>query len=39
MPATSLKQNGWTETLHHDEHGVAAAIEQVLESNAEILNA
>ena len=34
-----LKQNGWTETLHHDEHGVAAAIEQVLESNAEILNA
>jgi len=34
-----LKQNGWTETLHHDEHGVAAAIEEVLESNAEILNA
>jgi Cof subfamily protein (haloacid dehalogenase superfamily) len=34
-----LKQNGWTETLHHDEHGVAATIEQVLESNAEILNA
>jgi len=34
-----LKLNGWTETLHHDEHGVAAAIEQVLESNAEILNA
>lgn len=34
-----LKQNGWTVTLHHDEHGVAAAIEQVLESNAEILNA
>ena len=34
-----LKQNGWTETLHHDEHGVAATIEQVLESNAAILNA
>jgi Cof subfamily protein (haloacid dehalogenase superfamily) len=34
-----LKQNGWTETLHHDEHGVAAAIEHVLESNTEILNA
>ena len=26
-----LKQNGWTVTLHSDEHGVAAAIEQVLE--------
>jgi Cof subfamily protein (haloacid dehalogenase superfamily) len=35
----ALKQNGWTVTLHHDEHGVAAAIDQVLESNAEILNA
>jgi Cof subfamily protein (haloacid dehalogenase superfamily) len=34
-----LKQNGWTVTLHHDEHGVAATIDQVLESNAEILNA
>jgi Cof subfamily protein (haloacid dehalogenase superfamily) len=34
-----LKQNGWTETLHHDEHGVAATIEQVLESNAALLNA
>jgi hypothetical protein len=34
-----LKQNGWTVTLHHDEHGVAAIIDQVLESNAEILNA
>ena len=34
-----LKQNGWAETLHHDEHGVAATIEQVLESNAAILNA
>lgn len=29
-----LKQNGWTITLHCDENGVAAAIEQVLESNA-----
>jgi Cof subfamily protein (haloacid dehalogenase superfamily) len=34
-----LKQNGWTVTLHHDQHGVAATIEQVLESNATILNA
>ncbi len=34
-----LKQNGWTVTLRHDEHGVAATIDQVLESNAEILNA
>jgi len=34
-----LKQNGWTVTLHHDEHGVAATIEQVLETNAAILNA
>lgn len=34
-----LKQNGWTVTLDHDEHGVAATIEQVLESNAAILNA
>jgi Cof subfamily protein (haloacid dehalogenase superfamily) len=34
-----LKQNGWTVTLHHDEHGVAATIEQVLESNAALLNA
>ncbi len=34
-----LKRNGWTVTLHHDEHGVAATIEQVLESNAAILNA
>ena len=25
-----LKQNGWTITLHHDESGVAAAIDQVL---------
>jgi len=34
-----LKQNGWTVTLHHDDHGVAASIDQVLESNAAILNA
>jgi Cof subfamily protein (haloacid dehalogenase superfamily) len=34
-----LKQNGWTVTLHHDDHGVAATIERVLESNAAILNA
>jgi Cof subfamily protein (haloacid dehalogenase superfamily) len=33
-----LKQNGWTVTLHHDEHGVAATIDQVLDSNAAILN-
>ena len=34
-----LKQAGYVVTLHHDEHGVAATIEQVLESNAAILNA
>lgn len=34
-----LKQNGWTLTLHCDEHGVAAAIEQVLEKNWAITNA
>jgi len=34
-----LKQSGYTVTLHHDEHGVAATIEQVLESNTAILNA
>ncbi len=34
-----LKQNGWTVTLHCDDDGVAATIEQVLERNAEILNA
>jgi Cof subfamily protein (haloacid dehalogenase superfamily) len=33
-----LKQNGWTVTLHCDEHGVAAAIEQALERNAAITN-
>ena len=37
--SADLKQNGWTVTLHHDEHGVAATIDQVLESNAAILNA
>jgi hydroxymethylpyrimidine pyrophosphatase-like HAD family hydrolase len=34
-----LKQCGYTVALHHDEHGVAATIEQVLESNAAILDA
>lgn len=34
-----LKQNGWTETLHHDEDGVAATIDRVLERNAAITNA
>ncbi len=34
-----LKQSGWTVTLHCDEHGVAAAIEQALERNATITNA
>ena len=34
-----LKQCGYTVALHHDEHGVAATIEQVLASNAAILNA
>ncbi len=34
-----LKQNGWRVALHHDEHGVAAIVDQVLESNAAILNA
>jgi Cof subfamily protein (haloacid dehalogenase superfamily) len=29
-----LKQNGWTITLHNDESGVAAAIEQVLDPDA-----
>ncbi len=28
-----LKQNGWTITLHNDESGVAAAVEQVLDAN------
>ena len=30
-----LKQNGWTITLHNDESGVAAAVEQVLDANAD----
>jgi Cof subfamily protein (haloacid dehalogenase superfamily) len=34
-----LKQNGWTVTLHNDENGVAAAIEQVLDANTAIVNA
>ncbi len=34
-----LKQNGWTITLHNDESGVAAAIEQVLDSNPTRVNA
>jgi Cof subfamily protein (haloacid dehalogenase superfamily) len=34
-----LKQNGWTVTLHNDESGVAAAVEQVLEANAAAVNA
>jgi Cof subfamily protein (haloacid dehalogenase superfamily) len=34
-----LKQCGWTVALHHDEHGVAAVLERVLEANAGILNA
>ena len=34
-----LKQNGWTVTLHNDESGVAAAIEQVLDANAARVNA
>jgi len=31
-----LKQSGWTITLHNDESGVAAAIEQVLASTAKV---
>ena len=34
-----LKRNGWAVTLTHDEHGVAATIDRVLEWNAVILNA
>ena len=34
-----LKQNGWTITLHCDEHGVAAAINQALERNAALTHA
>jgi len=31
-----LKQNGWTVTLHNDESGVAAAVEQVLGSTVKV---
>jgi hydroxymethylpyrimidine pyrophosphatase-like HAD family hydrolase len=31
-----LKQNGWTITLDNDKSGVAAAIEQVLESTVKM---
>lgn len=34
-----LKQNGWAITLHNDESGVAAAVEQVLDANTASLNA
>jgi hydroxymethylpyrimidine pyrophosphatase-like HAD family hydrolase len=34
-----LKQNGWTITLHNDESGVAAAVEQVLDANAASIKA
>lgn len=34
-----LKQNGWTITLHNDESGVAAAVEQILDSRPVRLNA
>jgi Cof subfamily protein (haloacid dehalogenase superfamily) len=34
-----LKQNGWTVTLHNDESGVAAAIEQVLDAIAASVDA
>ena len=34
-----LKQNGWTVTLHNDESGVAATIEQVLDANQASVNA
>lgn len=34
-----LKQNGWTITLHNDESGVAAAVEQILDSKPASLNA
>jgi hydroxymethylpyrimidine pyrophosphatase-like HAD family hydrolase len=34
-----LKQNGWTITLHNDQSGVAAAIEQVLDANTASVNA
>ena len=34
-----LKRDGWAITLRNDESGVAAAIEQVLDSNATRVNA
>ncbi len=34
-----LKQNGWTVTLHCDNHGVAAAIDMALEKNAAVTHA
>jgi Cof subfamily protein (haloacid dehalogenase superfamily) len=34
-----LKQNGWTITLHNDESGVAAAVEQILDANAASIKA
>ena len=34
-----LKQNGWTITLHNDESGVAAAVEQILDPRPVRLNA
>ena len=34
-----LKQNGWTITLHNDDSGVAAAIEQVLDADTASVNA
>ncbi len=34
-----LKQNGWTITLHNDQSGVAAAIEEVLDANTASVNA
>ena len=37
--ADDLKQNGWMVTLHNDESGVAAAIEQVLAANTASVNA
>ncbi len=37
--ADDLKQNGWTITLHNDESGVAAAIEQALDANTASVDA
>ena len=34
-----LKQNGWTITLHNDESGVAAAVEQILDAKPASFNA